>query len=191
MTFSKGSFAMIDKNEKSKYSNDNENGMKINARSHIRFNIIDFFVILIVLLVIAAMVVYFWPGLMERFSSNGEMEITYVLEFRGVEEAFIANIKSGESVYDASQNFKRGTVKSVAIESYSVLEYDSSSGEAVMKEHPNLKTLIITISVSAIYTEGEGYSINGERIAVGGKYAVRFANFTGTAYCTQVRLSSK
>ena len=136
----------------------------------------------------------------EGFEYPAEVSVTFCsaehihklnLEFRGVEEAFIANIKSGESVYDASQNFKRGTVKSVAIESYSVLEYDSSSGEAVMKEHPNLKTLIITISVSAIYTEGEGYSINGERIAVGGKYAVRFANFTGTAYCTQVRLSSK
>ena len=180
---------MIDKNEKSKYSRDNENDMKINARGHIRFNIIDFFVVLIVLLVAAALVVYFLPGVTERFASDGAVEITYVLEFRGVDEAFIANIQAGESVYDASQNFNRGTVKSVAIESYSVLEYDSSLGEAVMKDHPSLKTLVITISASAIHTNGKGYSINGERIAVGGKYAVRFANFTGTAYCTQVKLA--
>ena len=182
---------MIEKNDKPKYSRDGENAMKVNARGHIRFNLIDFFVALIVLLAVAALIVYFLPGATERFSSNSEVEITYVLEFRGIDEAFIANIHGGDSVYNASQNFDMGTVKSVAIESYSVLEYDASSGEGVMKEHPTLKTIVITISSSAIYTDGEGYSINGERIAVGGKYSVRFSDFAGTAYCTQIRLFSK
>ena len=182
---------MSEKNEKINHSTDNENAMKVNAKGHIRFNIIDFFVILIMLLVVAALVVYFLPGITERFSTKGEVEITYVLEFRGVDDIFIANVQGGDNVYDAGQNFDMGKVKSVATEPYSTLEYDSSLNEAIMKDHPELKTLIITVTASAIYTEGEGYSINGERIAVGGKYNVRFPNFTGTAYCTQIKLTSK
>ena len=182
---------MGNKNDKNKYNSDADGSMKVNVKGRVRFNIVDFFVILFVLLVAAALVAYFLPEVTDRFSSNSEVEITYVLEFRGVDDMFIANIKGGDKVYDASQSFNMGKVKTVATESYTTLEYDNTLGEAVMKDHPNLKTLVITVSASAIYTEGEGYSINGERIAVGGQYNIRFPNFTGTAYCTQIKLSSK
>ena len=182
---------MSEKNNKTKYSSDNDNAMKLHAKGRIKFNAVDFFVILIVVLAVAALVMYFLPGITERFASDGEAEITYVLEFRGVDSSFIANIQGGDKVYDAGQNFNMGVVKSVETEPYRTLEYDNVLGEAVMKDHPEMKTLIITVTASAIYTENEGYSINGERIAVGGKYNVRFPNFTGAAYCTHVKLSSK
>lgn len=182
---------MSEKNVKTRHGTDNENAMRINAKGHIRFNIVDFFVILVVLLVAAASVMYFLPGVMEKFSSDGSVEITYVLEFRGVDDIFIANIQGGDKVFDAGQNFNMGNVISVETESYKTLEYDSLIGEAVMKEHIGKKTLIITVTASAIYTEGEGYSINGERISVGGIYDIRFPNYSGKAYCTAIKLSSK
>ena len=182
---------MINKNEKIKRESDNENSMKVNAKGRIRFNIVDFFVILFVVLVLVASVAYFVPELTERFGSNGEVEITYVLEFRGVDSEFIANVRADDKAYESSQNFAMGTVKSVVTETYTSLEYDNALGEAVLKDHPAKKTLVITITSTAVYTEGEGYSINGERIAVGAQYNVRFPGFVGTAYCTQIKLSSK
>lgn len=182
---------MTNKNEKINRESDGDASMKVNAKGRIRFNIVDFFVVLFVVLVLAASVAYFVPELTERFSSNGEVEITYVLEFRGVDDTFIANVLAGDKAYDGSQNFNIGTVKTVVAEAYTSLEYDNTLGEAVMKEHPAKKTLVITITATAVYNEGEGYSINGKRIAVGGKYDVRFPGFSGTAYCTQVKLSSK
>lgn len=182
---------MSNKNDKSvKFNVDSENSQKVQAKGRVRFNIIDLFLILVVILTVTALVAYFLPGITDRFSSGGEVEITYVLEFRGVDDMFIANIQNGDNAYDARQNFSMGVVKTVATESYETLEYDVDTGSAVMREHPEKKTLIITVTTSAIYTDGEGYSINGERIAVGGKYDMRFPNFTGTAYCTQIKLSS-
>ena len=182
---------MTNKNDKIKREIDNENSMKVNAKGRLRFNIVDFFVVLFVVLVLVASVAYFVPEITERFGTNSEVEITYVLEFRGVDDDFIANIQSGDNAYEGSQNFSMGTVKSVATEAFTSLEYDNTLGEAILKDHPAKKTLVITITATAIYTEGEGYTINGERIAVGAKYDIRFPNFAGSAYCTQVKLSSK
>ncbi len=155
-----------------------------------RFNAVDFLLILIALAVVAAAVIYLVPGLVGRLSSN-TTEVTYTVEFRGVDPDFITNIQAGDKIYDANQNFMIGTVRSVATDSYSVLAYDPVTGEGVMKEHPTLKTLIITVNASAVYTEGEGYYVNGERIAVGRKYDLRLPHFTGSAYCVEVETSSK
>ena len=154
------------------------------------FNIVDFLLILIVITAVSVLLMYFLPGATDRFSSKDEVEITYVLEFRGVDNSFVSNVKEGDLLYDAGQNFNMGTVKSVVADSYSALVYDSVTDTAVMKEHPQLKTLVVTVTVSAIYTEGEGYSVKGERIAVGRAYDMKTQNFIGSAYCTEIKVST-
>jgi hypothetical protein len=156
-----------------------------------RFNFIDFFLIMIILAVISVALIYLVPGLTERISSASETEITYVLEFKGVDVDFIANIQNGDGVYSASESFKIGTVKSVATDSYTTLVYDQTTNAGVLVEHPSLKTLIVTVKASAVYDIGVGYSVNGERIAVGREFYVRTPGFTGTAYCIEVETSNK
>lgn len=161
---------------------------KVKKRSG-RFNFIDFLLIMIILAVIAVALIYLVPGLSERIGSSGETEITYVLEFRGIDADFIANIQNGDGVYSASKNFNIGTVKSVATDSYTSLVYDSEEDCGVLVEHPSLKTLIVTVKATAVYDIGDGYTVNGERIAVGREYYVRTPDFTGTAYCIEVETS--
>lgn len=181
----------MSKNEKSnKLNTENEALSKENKSRKFRFNLIDFILVLIAISVVAALVVYFLPELGGNFSGKGEVDITYVLEFRNVDEEFIANIQNGDKVYDAGQNFNIGTVKSISAEPYKTLEYDKDTQSAIMKEQSG-HNLTVTITASAIYTEGTGYSINGMRIAVGSSYDVRFPNFVGTAYCVQLRISTK
>lgn len=155
-----------------------------------RFNIIDFFLLLIILAVVAAVVLYFIPGAFQRLTATDETDIVFTLEFKGVDEAFIANIKNGDAVYDANRNYMLGSVKSVEHYAYTILVYNEAEGTSEMKEVQGLANLIVTVKAKAIYTDGEGYSVNGERIAVGHAYDISFPNFNGSAYCVELSATS-
>ena len=155
-----------------------------------RFNLVDLCLIILILAAIALILVYLIPGLSSRFQHFDERGIMYTLEFNGVDAAFSANIKSGDAVFNAAKNYRIGTVKSVESASFRVISYNEQTGMAEMKEHPELKTIIITVSADAVYNEGIGYSVNGDRIAVGHTYNVRFLNFSGEATCSALSVVS-
>ena len=145
-----------------------------------------FFLLLIVLAVIAALVIYIVPGLSDKLTVHDEKEITFTIEFRGVDEAFASNISVGDHVLDSSKNYMLGSVKAVESYAYTVLVYNEETGAAEMRELPDMKNIIVTVSATAVYTDGEGYSISGERIAVGREYYIRMSDFSGSAYCIGV-----
>ena len=150
-----------------------------------RFNVVDLLLVLIVLAVIAAVVLYFIPGAFKRLTATDETDITFTLEFKGVSEEFITNIKNGDSVYDAGKSYELGAVKSVENYAYTTLVYNEE-GVAEMKDVPGLINLIVTVQAKAIYTDGEGYSVSGERIAIGHAYDISFPNLSGSAYCIEI-----
>ena len=156
-----------------------------------KFNVVDFFLLLVILAMIAAVVVYVVPGISEKLTPGRSSEIAFSIEFKGVDSAFITNIKVGDTVYDAGKNFVLGEVKSVENYASTVLVYDKESGVGVMKEMGDLKNVIVTVRASAAYTDHEGYAINGERIAVGCPYSIRFPQFSGEGYCIEVSASAK
>ena len=156
-----------------------------------KFNVVDFFLLLMILAIIAAVVVYVVPGISEKLTTGRSSEIVFSVEFKGVDSAFVANIKVGDTVYDAGKDFVLGEVKSVENYASTVLVYDEESGAGVMKEVGDLKNVIVTVRASAVYTDNEGYAINGERIAVGCPYSIRFPQFSGEGYCIDVSASAK
>ena len=151
-----------------------------------RFNFVDFFLLLIILAVIAALVVYIVPGLSEKLVDRDETEITFTIEFKGVDEDFASNISVGDSVHDSSKNYLLGEVKAVESYAYTVLIYNEETGAAEMREIAGKKNIIVTVTATAVYTDGEGYSVGGERIAVGREYYIRMSGFGGSAYCIGV-----
>ena len=132
---------------------------------------------------IAGVIAHFMPGINSFFSGKKETGILYVIEFTGVDGDFAASIKEGDPVYDAGRNYQIGKVSAVDTENHTVITYDETTGEAVCVEHPELKNIIVTVEVKAVYTSGEGYYVNGQRIAVGKAFNVRFPGFTGNGYC--------
>ena len=152
-----------------------------------KFNVVDVFLILIVIAIIAAIVTYLVPGLFNVAAD--ETDITFTIEFRGVDSSFITNIKNGDSVYDSSKHYMLGNVKSVENYAHTVLVYNEDTGVAEMKEVEGLKNIVVTVTAKAIYTDGKGYSVNGERIAVGCAYNISFPDFSGSAYCIEVSAS--
>ena len=107
-----------------------------------KFNVVDFFLLLMILAFIAAAVIYIVPGISEKLMPGQKSEIEFSIEFKGVDSVFSANINVGDTVYDASQNFVLGEVKSVESYAHTVLVYDEETGVGVMKEIPELKNIL-------------------------------------------------
>ena len=155
----------------------------------VRFNLVDFFLIVIIIALVAAAVSYFLPGISKKVAGANDVDVVYSLEIIGVEDRFLSNISVGDVIYDASNNYALGTVKSVEQYAYTEYYYNDATGNVDIKEHPNLKNVVVTVSTTAIYTKGEGYSVNGSRLAVGCIYNVRFPRYATRANC--IELSAK
>ena len=70
-----------------------------------------------------------------------------------------------------------------------MLVYNETSGVAELKPHPELKNIIVTVECTATYIEGKGFTVSGERIAVGKQFNLRFPEFSGSGYCIDVKVS--
>lgn len=158
-----------------------------------RFNFIDFLLIIIAILIILTVIYVFAPfSWIKKLTSDQTRNIQYTVEISGVDEAFIDKIKENDVVVDSVSKNNMGTV--VAVDSnnkYTELQYivventesGSSTIEGVLSEYPGKYNLIITIYATADYNEGEGYYMNGSRIAVGEKMYLRFPDYVGEGYC--------
>ncbi len=153
-----------------------------------RFNLIDLIIVIIILLVVAAIIYVFAPFRWIQTIVRSETKtIQYTVEITGVDEAFINKIKEGDLVVDAVTKNNLGTV-SQGVDyhtKYSELSYktEENSTVGVLVEYPNRYNLIVTITATADYMEGSGYSVNGCRIAVGEKMSLRFPDYSCEGFC--------
>ncbi len=152
------------------------------------FNFIDVLLILFVLLIIFIAVNIVSPmSFLDILSADSEQTIEYTVEIVGVDGEFIDKIKEQDIAVDAVSKYTLGSVKAVDYNTqYSELEYDEATGAGVLAVYPDKYNVLITITATGDYTEGEGYSINGRRIAVGEKLSVRFPDYVGEGYCISI-----
>lgn len=153
-----------------------------------RFNLVDFLLIVIILLVIATVFYVFAPfAWIKDLSSSQTKNIQYTVEILGVHEDFIEKIKENDTVINSTTKNSLGVVAVVDDykPKYKELQYAQNEEQmgGILSEHPHKYNLIVTISATANYVEGEGYSVNSTRIAVGEKMTLRFPNYTCEAYC--------
>ena len=153
-------------------------------KKKLKFNFIDFLLILLILAIIATVIYVFAPfSWIEQ--RNGTIDLQYTIEIQAVDEVFIENIQENDIVIDSVSKNVIGSVVAVDYNTqYSVLQYDESSREGILSVIPDKYNLIITISTDkAVFNDGEGYSINGCRIAVGEKINAKFPNYIAEGYC--------
>ena len=152
-----------------------------------RFNLVDFFLIVIVLLIIATLIYVFAPfSRLKSLVKSEAHSIEYTIEVLGVDEALIDKIQENDAVLDAVSKNTIGTVVAVDYHTkYTELQYMEENDQkvGVLAEHPTKYNLIITVSATADYMEESGYSIHGSRIAVGEKLNLRFPDYVCEGYC--------
>ena len=149
------------------------------------FNIIDLLIILAVLLLGAIVVNVIAPtSWFKAFMPDSEREIQYTVEFVGVDRNFVDNISENDTVVDAVSKFTLGSVTAVDNDShYRVLSYNEENKTGGYVTYQDKYDVLVTITVTADYEAGVGYTVNDRRIAVGEKLSLRFPNFVGEGYC--------
>ena len=172
---------------------------KVKKKKRVYFNFIDLVLILLIVALIGALVYIFSPvSWIRDLMQDHEKTIQYTVELQNVDEAYLNLIKENDIVGNAVTKDNIGTVTAVdysnkyteyvLVESKADSEDDAKySGKLV--EYDDKYNVIITITVTADYDEGEGYSVNSTRIAVGEKLSLNFPDFVGTGYCIGLSVS--
>ena len=150
-----------------------------------KLNVIDIILIVVALVLVATLIYVFLPSSwVKKLTANDSKEIQYTIEFVAVDKAFLKNIDKDQVIYDSVSKSELGKVYAVDYSHpYEELVYDESSGSGVLVPVEGKYNVQVTIIATAQYTEGEGYSVSGTRIAVGEKLFAKFPNFVGEGYC--------
>ncbi len=153
-----------------------------------RFNLIDLIIVVVILLVLATVIYVFAPfRWIQTMVKSETRTIQYTVEITNVDETFIDKIKENDLVVDAVSKNNLGSV-SQGVDShiqYTELGYkiEDNQTTGVLVKYPNRYNLVVTISATADYVEGSGYSVNGCRIAVGEKMFLRFPDYSCEGFC--------
>lgn len=160
-----------------------------------RFNLIDAFVIFIVLALVSATVYY---TIRENKNLNAEIRsrnITYTVCLEGVSKQFIDNFVEHEHVLNASTMEYIGTISKVRTEKGGVFTDKaandaSGSGFILIKQiHKDYFDVYLTITAKTILDERGVAYIDRQRITIGTLLHLRFNNFSHEAYVTNFSIS--
>ena len=170
----------------------NNNASKKKNKS--RFNVIDFFIALIILLVVAVLIYAISPwSHITKFWTTDEITFNYVVELRGVDANYISLVKEGDAVINSVTKESLGKVSSIqSITPTQTIDYERDGEEykGVLVDNSNLYDITVHISATAEYEEGVGYTVNGCRVAVGEQLYCRFPAYEKAGYCVAIDTKS-
>ena len=171
--------------------NNTSNNTATQKKPKRKFNFIDFLVLLVVIAIIGILVYVFSPwSQIEKIWTNNKVELTYFVEIKDVDIAYMESINEGDSIVNSVNKNSLGTVAEISkIEKAYVYDYVlNEQGEmtCVISEHPQKYNITIKVVSTAEYEKGVGYSINGCRIAIGEMLDLRFPQYTCSGACTQI-----
>ena len=161
-----------------------------------------FILVDVVLLAVIVASVFFLVTLLTPFSifRSGRDEvrdITYTIELRGLTNAEMETLRAGDVVTDLETGAEIGVITEVHSRPYT--EYtdkyeqnqdpkDPDKWWVVQTEYPDgYKTVTLTVTVSADYQKGVGYSVSDSRIAVGHEFRLSFPKYTGKGVCVELK----
>lgn len=154
-----------------------------------RFTALDLIILIVLLAVIALAVWFFGPFGGADAGDNTQVNIEYTVEIKGMEEAYLDNIRVGETVIDSVTKKSIGTI--TAVETMPFIDYilNTEDGVLLEKEYPGQYTLLVTVSSPAAQNE-RGYHIDGYRVAIGALHYIQLPNFVGSGYCIGVEAAN-
>ena len=152
-------------------------------------NIVDILIIFVIVALIGALIV----GISLRNILFGDKKddtkmIEYVILFSGIDESLADTVRLGDEVYtDDGMTYLGQISAEVEVDTYSVVGY--KDGTAQMMPYPDKVNLTVTIRVDASYSDDNGYSVDGNRIALGRNYKVRFPGLLAEGECISIGVS--
>ncbi len=155
-----------------------------------KFNIVDTFVVLILLALIFGIVFFFIRESRTIYEGRSEKNITYKICISGVESEYASTFVTGEKIYNSSTLNYIGTITKVetlpATESGEKAVAGAAEGEYLLKqeERHGLCDIYITLTAKTkLDTRGVAY-IDSERITIDSELDVRCDNFAAPSRIT-------
>ncbi len=155
-----------------------------------KFNIVDTFVVLILLALIFGIVFFFIRESRTIYEGRSEKNITYKICISDVEEEYASTFATGKKIYNSSTLNYIGTITKVEIlpatESSGTAAAGAAEGEYLLGQEqcPGLCDVYITLTAKTkLDTRGVAY-IDSERITVGSALDIRCDNFAAPSYIT-------
>lgn len=155
----------------------------------------------VMLLAVIFAAIFFLVSLLTPFTlfDNTEEEartVTYTVEFKGVDKDAFASLRKGDTVVDKATGAVVGEVTDLEPRKYVVYtdvptdEKDETLDSHVVTkaEYPEeFTTVSVTITVTADYVAGVGYTVDGCRIAAGREYELNFPGCAGKGTCVEFK----
>lgn len=161
--------------------------VSIKQKGKHKFNTVDAVIIIVIATVIGTAVYLLWAkGLFLNDSESFEVE--YVVEFRMVRDEFITNFKVGSKVVDSVAKYQIGEVVAVNTSVSAFTGTNTVEGKLVYFDYPEHSDVSLTVRSKAVLNDENMYTIDGGyRISVGSTMYIRMPDYTGQAYCTQIK----
>jgi len=164
----------------------------MNTKKKTGFNIIDVFVILIIIALIAGTVYFIWRKNREPSSQLREKNLTYTVCLSGVDDDFLSVFEQDGLVYNSSTLGYIGTVKKIRMEKTAVLtdkaaatvSGDNVSYTVIQQKYDDIYDVYLTISAKTLLDRRDIAYVDGERITIGSRINIRTEGFSYEAYIT-------
>ncbi len=160
-----------------------------------KFNIVDTFVVLILLALIFGIVFFVLRESGTIYAERNEKNITYTICISGVEEEYISSFTAGDKMLNSSTLNYIGTITKVeklpTKENGEKALPGASTGEYVLeqKERKGVYDVYITLTAKTkLDSRGVAY-LDAERITIGSLLNIRSDNFAAESYITAFSLS--
>lgn len=158
-------------------------------------NAVDIVLILMILSFAVIFVFLFAPNPGFDRDNEQNVKLEYTVEISGISKEMAAKINVGDQVFDEQDRYAIGAVTNTEIDDCVEYVYNEESGriEAVAYTDEGnssavRKTVLVTITANANYTEGSGYTVNGYRIAVNREMSLCFPGYSGNGQCISVTI---
>ncbi len=156
--------------------------MTNNSQSSKGFNLIDLLITLLILMIIAAALYSYVPGIAALFTKD-DAKIEYTFVLRSVREETVAGISTGDSVICDKVDF--GNVKSVSLSSSDSYAYSEVSKSVVVNTSNEIFDALIVVSANADKLS-DAYTVSGKTLSAGLEYEIVLPDYAGTALCLSV-----
>ena len=148
-----------------------------------------FDIVLIAVIVILAAVLVFVGGTGESSAVSENGTVTYVIEFKKMENGSENLIQVGDKLVDKIKKDEIGTVKSVEIKDAADLEDNMLEGGAADAVYENGKDVLVTIEAPCTENDRSITVGGGYVIRIGREASVRGPGYFGAGYIVDVERS--
>ena len=187
MNYDKTDYSRTDKGENGSGFGQNRDPKKGGRNLRWVFFAVDALLIIAIAAAVLSLVSLFTPFSLFGGNKKETRTVVWTVEIENVSDEFVAALTEGAAATDFASGDVLGTVSAVETRPYTAYADAATADGHVAVVTYDGKTVSVTLTATAAFESGTGYTVEGRRIAAGAKYQLSFAGYVGEALCVNVK----